>query len=1045
MKVLEFTLGRPTLRSRLCLLALGLLVPCLTHAADAIWENRGTINTPPQIDATNFVNTGFIDIANSFSGGFVNVGTSLPFESSDTFFYTNSGFMASSPGWIFDFAPANTGFRFPADTFVNYNDGIVESLDGAGLIVFNTNGVLSAASSSPSYLWVNATNIINKGDLSVGGNGWLKITGTNVNMARGALEVTALRPAGSTVIGGTNYINDVGITDLYWGQTNFNFDSSIVYDGRIATAPPHGIQTFGGFGGGVRTFSVPQPLTFGYSNVLGGQTLTLTNADGTTTNVFFPTNIIKQAVFIGISDPTLLSASATFFPSTIITNPFKTVSVQLVMTSTNVITQEPDQTRLYFYDTFASETNRGLAVNVGASALPPYVFERPVNYDISRIDNGLFAAGTPGNANPDAAYLYDRTTYSNRFIVGAEYAGYGAFVDNLAKEPPPTTPGGVTNFPGRVQVYADKLDLTKTRIRGEGEVIIKANHLLSSAGAAVDCENLSYTLGSTNGNLNVTGLAKTSVIRMKGNLYAWSGLWSNQATVIITNNFVVTNTVDTNGVITGTNAIASPLTNTIVIGLYALILDARNLANRLPVTTWDLVTHSTNIVVSDSLSVVEALLLDGQSFTLNGNLTLTSRTLRNNFGQSVTTELLDFRGTNAPGIIYFTNNGTLSVPSESHFGDDRPVPYTDFINTGTLTSGSIDVNSLYIENDGQLSASVGPIELTGGLGLFQGGQSSSGGDIDFFFGGLKFNNHQMSVAGAVNFYVTNGLSDSGAASGNLFLMQNGFNLFIKPGTGDLLGTTFQDQPPNFVEVNHVWAGEDRGPSSAGYHDNAALGVLVLAAQTTNPLQEPAFFFTGANGHNALYVDLLDLTSLGTEYTNMLLIDPSLTIYYAAAKLGFTPPANANGIPQEPEEFLNGQFGGHLVWDSSFAGPNSSVDVVINGVTVSVNRALRFSKIIDSNGNGLPNFYDPFPFNANPLVLKATLDASVQPPSGSVAVSWKALAQKVYQVEFTTDVLQRSWQPLTRYTNSTSADSVITIWDTNAPAGTHRFYRVKTTP
>jgi hypothetical protein len=574
--------------------------------------------------------------------------------------------------------------------------------------------------------------------------------------------------------------------------------------------------------------------------------------------------------------------------------------------------------------------------------------------------------------------------------------------------------------------------------------MIHANHLLSSEGAAVDCENLSFTLGSTNGLLRVANLAKESVIRMKGNLVAWSGLWSNQMTIVITNNFAVTNTVDTNGVVTGTNAVPAPITNTVNLQLHALILDGDGLIVHRPVITWDLIMHSINIVVNDSLSVVQSLLLDGQSFTLNGKLALTSTTLSNTRGQTAVFAINNWIFTNAPDILFFTNNGTLTVPSEAHFGDDRAVPYSDFVNTGTLGAGSVNVVSSYIENDGIISASVGPLDLVGDLGLFQTGQTASSGDLDFFFNSLKFSSEQLTAAGALNLTVTNGLSDAGPTFSNTFRMQNGFNLFIKPNNGDLLGTTFQDAAPNFVEVDHTWAGADRGASASGYFDNTAIGQLILSVQNSNPQQAPLFFFKGANGHNGLYVDLLDLTSLGSNYMNFIEIDPSLTIYYAAAKLSFTPPSNAAGIPQEPEEFLNGQFGGHLVWVPGFAGPNSSVDVVINGVTVAVNRALRFSKIIDSNGNGIPNFFDPFPFNTNPLVLSAIVVQTNMPPSGALGVSWNAAPQKVYQVEFSSDVRHQGWQPLTRYTNTTSSKSVVTIWDTNAPAGAHRFYRVKTT-
>src|SRR6266699_1181946 len=63
--------------------------------------------------------------------------------------------------------------------------------------------------------------------------------------------------------------------------------------------------------------------------------------------------------------------------------------------------------------------------------------------------------------------------------------------------------------------------------------------------------------------------------------------------------------------------------------------------------------------------------------------------------------------------------------------------------------------------------------------------------------------------------------------------------------------------------------------------------------------------------------------------------------------------------------------------------NNSVDVIINGVTVAVNSALRFSKIIDSNGNGIPNFYDPNPFDVNPLKLTASLVQSNRPPANAL--------------------------------------------------------------
>ena len=98
---------------------------------------------------------------------------------------------------------------------------------------------------------------------------------------------------------------------------------------------------------------------------------------------------------------------------------------------------------------------------------------------------------------------------------------------------------------------------------------------------------------------------------------------------------------------------------------------------------------------------------------------------------------------------------------------------------------------------------------------------------------------------------------------------------------------------------------------------------------------PLFFFAGLGGGNALYVDVLDLSNL-LDYQNELQINPDLVIYFAAAKLAFTPPFT-NGVPQQTEEYLDGQFEGRLRWVRDFAGPNSSIAVVSNGVSILVNR------------------------------------------------------------------------------------------------------------
>src|SRR5207249_3799775 len=112
-------------------------------------------------------------------------------------------------------------------------------------------------------------------------------------------------------------------------------------------------------------------------------------------------------------------------------------------------------------------------------------------------------------------------------------------------------------------------------------------------------------------------------------------------------------------------------------------------------------------------------------------------------------------------------------------------------------------------------------------------------------------------------------------------------------------------------------------------------------------------FSGASAGNAIYVDFLELdTSVSSDLENTLAIDPDFTIYFADANV--------------PVEQLDGQFDGHLRWVSEFNGPNSSVDVLLrSGKTVKMNRALRNSASIDSDGDGIANGDDIYPLDADP--------------------------------------------------------------------------------
>ena len=174
----------------------------------------------------------------------------------------------------------------------------------------------------------------------------------------------------------------------------------------------------------------------------------------------------------------------------------------------------------------------------------------------------------------------------------------------------------MTNLPGRIMIEAENLDMFNTRIRAGGLIQIDAKHLVRSGGAVVDCENISYFLGApTNGTLRVQNLLKETVARVQGDIYAWSGVWSNAYSIELENYVIDDETGE---------ATLEPIIVGINVGLYALILDGSSILDQLPVSIHNLHARGTNVVISpnDNGTVVESFLVDGESFTLQGNLSL---------------------------------------------------------------------------------------------------------------------------------------------------------------------------------------------------------------------------------------------------------------------------------------------------------------------------------------------------------------------------------------------------------------------------------------
>jgi len=966
-------------------IGIGLAVTSLTLAMAQpipLYENFGVITTAdiaPQIDALAFANYG------TFS-----VSTLLPYDFQNTLNFTNTGTMTGSPGFQFDTGDSSHP-RQMAASFFNRSGASVTAADSA-LGVSLLNGLpFQTQLVFPSYLLLSATNVANHGLVSVGAGGRLRLEGKQMDLSRGGISVGAIDGIGDFAPVFTNfYVPDIGIFDNYWGGVTNNFmDTSAIVVGGGVLSPPHGVTN--AFGSGFAQLFLNNPLAFAF------------------TNRITDTNWLVQVAFVAPAPR--LGVQVGFGPSPILTNRYQTVNVELSLADTNVVTGNPDVQTLYFTDFLASDTNYTVLQNFTSN---PRTY-RPATYRLSRVN---FFGGGPPNS-PFFPELIYNPSYSNVFATNL-YAAYSAQVDFRPIQVPVVQGLSITNQPGRIEIQADELNMARTRVRGNSFVLLSTKHLIGSSDAVVDAPNLSFNLASTNGNLRVQDLARDSVTRLSGFLYAWSGLWTNYLGLIVTN--IGPDPMDP------TMTVTNLATNVVDIGIHVLMLDASQLTTTEPVLTHDFVSRSANIVLDDRIQVVDSFLLDGQSFTLNGRLQLSSAV---NY----------WRATNAPSLQYFTNNGTLIIDNAAAFGNDRSNAYSAIVNNGTMTGPSYSFRTAYFENSGTINPNARLTIEAQNVKLQRGG-SVAGNDVTFLADDVKLLGTRITTGAGFYLAVTNSLQDAGVTVSNVWECQNGFNLLIKPKLGDLFGTTVRSTPPRFAFAAHTWAAEDRGATVEGYQNNAAIGRLVLSGNPGSFLE----FDAAGTGGNALYVDYLDLEDLVLDAYNaddlgsFLGTGPGFVLYFADSNVR--------------AEDLDGELGGTVRWVRNFAGPNSSVDVLLlNGQTVKMNRALRKSTTIDTDGDGVANLFDFYPLDAaawNSVPTASGVSSIVSftkvGSSDAVSISWSGLPQAAYTVEFATSLTTPNWRPLMNYTNVAAVSGAITVLDADWPAReSQRFYRLRNSP
>ncbi len=949
-----------------------LVVWCFVPSAQA-YVNNGAVTIVPVIDDVSFVNNGLIQIA-----------TELPFETQNTLYFTNSGTILA--GSFFGGSFANGGVRF------EYINGATGYRSPASVIE-NEQG---AAITGRPYVLLNATNIVNRGTFTVPADGLIRLTGQNVDLSRGKLDLGALD--GNSLSDGyvtdTNlFVGASGVTDLHWGTDTVDLPLASFFkllpSGAQVTTPGYRV-----FPDGRIVMSLKSPSTYLYQQFDGPPKT--------------PTNQIIQAVFV-LNGNTNINVDVSFLDSDERTNRFKIPTVQFSGFETNVITRQKQLRSIWLSDSLTAnsllfaDTNVFLNTNGIAGSF------RPENFDIYR--NGVGGARPNGTLTNDTFLKFLSPEFTNGMAytnatVPAFYSAYKAYINGQLTFGANLPDADITNYGGRLEINADNLNLQDARIRGVGVVNAKTKNLVSSAGAVIDVPYLYYDLDSADGNLVLRNLIAPSVSRFaSGTIQAWSALWTNGFSVNVTNT-----TVGTDGT-TNSEVTAQDYQTVFHVLLVASALDTIG-----SVDITGLNTRATNTTVADKVSISRRFQTSSDTLSIDGEFKL---------GTLTASTLFDFGATNAPNLRYLTNRGIMNIAGYANFGSDRATPYEVFNNSRTNLATGFSITSKVFQNSGSLQSSFGPISIVAGSAALDGNDSlvRSPKDISLTATTLKVRGGSVRSSRGIQLAVTDSLTDAGISTPTTFVSSYGFSLATLPKVSSLLGANFEVNTTEGGTADISWPGNDLGAGPSGYVNNAVIGHLVL-----NLAPDSLLTLTETGSKNALYVDYLEMNSaIADDLASYVDIGAGMTLYFADSNI--------------PIEKLDGALGGHIKWVSTYAGPRSGVDVALgNGKTIRINRALFDSKSIDSDSDGIANGFDTTPFGGVPVTVKV-----INLPPLTTEISWIGAPKTAYRVEAAASLSPTLWDLVSRVTNNAAVSVPLSVREPVPADNAVRYFRVTYEP
>jgi len=1000
-------------------------------AADAAFINYGTINYPlttntlPEIDATNFVNLGSFTIGYSgfFNQGFF-VGIPL-YETHDTLNFTNIGAM-----------DCNSGFQIELDNAANASsmsanfDNLGTITCGAGFIVWST-------------------NILNPGMVDVGEDGLISITGQNVDLSGGTLNLAgaAANTSGSGSFG-TNVINPA---------VNFTATS--------ASSPSP-------------SFVITEPPTIYTNQVIDPAT----------------TNTIIRYVFIQDFSPTNITY-AVYFNATNQLFGGGDVTIQWTGVFQDPVSGNYETNYLYLNDNYLF----GVSTNVSLANGYPNNFTITTT-TTPQLTNFMTNASTK-------AVSFPAGTLTNNYDYGDLQLFAGSASTNSIVN------GALTNFAGRMVLSgSSELNLSGATISGANYISVQApNQLDDNPGALLQAPYFDLNLGSTNGFLTISNLLESVNPNWSGEIQAYNTEWTEVGTNGLTNDFRVlivssdlsattlaqvqnllfhaTNSLvlsDSFNVMNTVGADSQSLTITTNTTGASAVAGALNIQN--PAFVWSSafpnllnftnygqvefqglgqfssssnivtivsntaatpatgtlveISGHTNVAASDSVTVgVTQYTFVGKltnsianqvaiAGTFNGSLnnliaainlsagkgtTYSSNTVANSLatagpfvtnGFMVSAIVIGPNGNNIPiGVtsanVTWGGNTTLTGGANAIPGSTNSTPTPAWLNNfvnydlisdqGSLISAFNFYDSGFLDN-GQNSFQL---ESTNAV-LTNDFVLAPNGDVFLAANSLAAGGTYIQCGRSLTLQapnITDGIAGGGGplAYSNIWYVggaaSSALNLPLSPVSGGLLGTMINLTAPANRKVYSTWAGNDLGASSDGFQNNAAIGQLVLANGINGK-----FIFNGVGADNALYVDELVLTGTAANLDAQgdpvgLTNSANLTIYYAQAL--------SNGV--SVAQSLDHKNNNHLRWVSSYAGHFSSTAVVANGSTNYVNTASLGDTSLQQISTNL-----------------AFTVTTVSQPANSVKLTWFTIPSVVNAVQYTTNLQSPDWVTLTNY-------------------------------